>query len=491
MSCSVLHHVEVCVKDNRFLHLLTKGFGFAPFAHRITSASTKLALRSGTSVFVVVKRNSEENNQHGQNGTEITKDVMNGCSNGYTNGTTELACESIYPRSSWLQSEREHWTVFCCEKTSRHIRDSVFNVALTVKDIDTVTERVKSHGGRVIKEPTEISDAEGRVRYSVVSSCLGNIVHTLIDKKHYKGTFLPGFESIEKHDEISIVLESITNLFKKDSRTNTNGGCELLSKDNLKTQTPDFMVANCLKSPNSLNIPRSTFIDHVTYVCEIGKSSEILSWYEKCFGMKRFKTNKDESENEGFVLRENIGLRLKAMEYWRCAETFLAAPDANNEDKSLKLVIAEPLPGVSTSHVQAFLKAHGGPGIQHIGLHTPTMVATVDFMAKNGVIFRKAPPVYYEEGIKLEEIQDAGHSEEVDLFKELGILLDTEADAFSEDGDKQNNKSYLMQVFTGPLFDEDTFFLEVIQRKGAKGFGAGNIVALAKSIIIHNQKMNG
>lgn len=48
------------------------------------------------------------------------------------------------------------------------------------------------------------------------------------------------------------------------------------------------------------------------------------------------------------MLGGNIGLRLKAMEYWRCAETgLLSASGASMEDASLKLVIAEPLPDVS------------------------------------------------------------------------------------------------------------------------------------------------
>lgn len=41
---------------------------------------------------------------------------------------------------------------------------------------------------------------------------------------------------------------------------------------------------------------------------------------------------------------------------------------------------------------------------------------------------------------------------------------------------------YLMQVFTTPLFNQDTFFLEVIQRCGATGFGAGNITALWNAV---------
>lgn len=45
-----------------------------------------------------------------------------------------------------------------------------------------------------------------------------------------------------------------------------------------------------------------------------------------------------------------------------------------------------------------------------------------------------------------------------------------------------------MQVFTAPIFQEDTFFMEVIQRCGAQGFGVGNISALARSIILYQQQ---
>ncbi|XP_052367796.1 4-hydroxyphenylpyruvate dioxygenase-like [Oncorhynchus keta] len=41
---------------------------------------------------------------------------------------------------------------------------------------------------------------------------------------------------------------------------------------------------------------------------------------------------------------------------------------------------------------------------------------------------------------------------------------------------------YLLQVFTKPIFSEDTFFLELIERRGASGFGEGNIKALWRSV---------
>lgn len=55
----------------------------------------------------------------------------------------------------------------------------------------------------------------------------------------------------------------------------------------------------------------------------------------------------EENEEDGFVLGGDIGLRLKALEYWKCAETGLAVPTATTDDFSLKLVIAEALPNVS------------------------------------------------------------------------------------------------------------------------------------------------
>jgi len=37
---------------------------------------------------------------------------------------------------------------------------------------------------------------------------------------------------------------------------------------------------------------------------------------------------------------------------------------------------------------------------------------------------------------------------------------------------------YLMQIFSKPVQPRPTFFFEIIQRKGARGFGSGNVKAL-------------
>ena len=46
----------------------------------------------------------------------------------------------------------------------------------------------------------------------------------------------------------------------------------------------------------------------------------------------------------------------------------------------------------------------------------------------------------------------------------------------------RDDEGYLLQIFTKPVQDRPTLFFEIIQRKGAKSFGAGNFKALFESI---------
>ena len=60
--------------------------------------------------------------------------------------------------------------------------------------------------------------------------------------------------------------------------------------------------------------------------------------------------------------------------------------------------------------------------------------------------------------------------EEVAQLKALGILVD------------RDEEGYLLQIFTKPVEDRPTLFFEIIQRKGAQSFGAGNFKALFESL---------
>jgi 4-hydroxyphenylpyruvate dioxygenase-like putative hemolysin len=75
----------------------------------------------------------------------------------------------------------------------------------------------------------------------------------------------------------------------------------------------------------------------------------------------------------------------------------------------------------------------------------------------------------------------------MERFSELGLLIDSEADLDVMDGIQDR---FLIQIFTKPLFypPQNTFFLEILERRGARGFGSGNITALAQSIILQQQQ---
>ena len=53
----------------------------------------------------------------------------------------------------------------------------------------------------------------------------------------------------------------------------------------------------------------------------------------------------DEDVDEGFVInQEGIGLRLTAMEYWKCSKAGIILPSADKKEPDCKFVIAESLP---------------------------------------------------------------------------------------------------------------------------------------------------
>lgn len=90
--------------------------------------------------------------------------------------------------------------------------------------------------------------------------------------------------------------------------------------------------------------------------------------------------------------------------------------------------------------------------------------------------FLQAPPAYYEK-IK-EQLKNSPTKvlEDMDMLQKLSILID-----YDENG-------YLLQIFTKPMQDRPTLFLEVIQRRNHNGFGAGNFKTLFESIELEQER---
>jgi 4-hydroxyphenylpyruvate dioxygenase len=80
---------------------------------------------------------------------------------------------------------------------SDHIRkhgDGVKVLALMVDDAYDAFEQTTSRGGKPYMQPTTITDDHGEIRMSGIHT-YGEVVHLFIERKNYKGTFMPGFKA--------------------------------------------------------------------------------------------------------------------------------------------------------------------------------------------------------------------------------------------------------------------------------------------------------
>lgn len=126
------------------------------------------------------------------------------------------------------------------------VKDSVFNVAFEVKNIDSCLKRLNQQGVTFTKSLRTIHDGEGFIKTCMVKSCVGDIHHTLIERTNYSGIFLPGFTPAS-------------------------------DSDNINYTTTDPML-ECF--------------DHVALAVDMDTSMTVIQWYEKCFGMRRFLINR-------------------------------------------------------------------------------------------------------------------------------------------------------------------------------------------------------
>jgi hypothetical protein len=107
---------------------------------------------------------------------------------------------------------------------------------------------------------------------------------------------------------------------------------------------------------------------------------------------------RSDDPKEGIRIEGDVGLRLRAMQYWKCAELGVVARDGDGAGAhdGLRIVIAESLwPQRGNPHVEEYLSAHVGPGVQHIGLVSDDICRSVRECSDRGVLFRRPPPTYY------------------------------------------------------------------------------------------------
>jgi 4-hydroxyphenylpyruvate dioxygenase len=214
------------------------------------------------------------------------------------------------------------------------------------------------------------------------------------------------------------------------------------------TFLPGFMDWKSDYNPAPLGLK---YIDHMVGNVGWGEMNQWVKWYEDVMGFENFLSFDDSQ-----IHTEYSALMSKVM---------------SNGNGRIKFPINEPAEGKKKSQIEEYLDFYEGPGVQHIAVATDDIIQTVAGLRARGVEFLPPPPqAYYDEiparlGKHMEVMK-----EDIKALQALSILVDAD-----EEG-------YLLQIFTKPVEDRPTLFFEIIQRMGAKGFGAGNFKALFESI---------
>ena len=193
------------------------------------------------------------------------------------------------------------------------------------------------------------------------------------------------------------------------------------------------------------------YIDHMVGNVGWGQMNTWVKWYEDVMGFENFLSFDDKQ-----IHTEYSALMSKVM---------------SNGNGRIKFPINEPAKGKKRSQIEEYLDFYEGAGVQHIAVATDDIINTVSQLKARGVEFLPPPPQTYYDDIprRLGEHKNM-MKEDLKELQKLSIMVDAD-----EEG-------YLLQIFTKPVEDRPTLFFEIIQRMGARGFGAGNFKALFESI---------
>jgi 4-hydroxyphenylpyruvate dioxygenase len=273
--------------------------------------------------------------------------------------------------------------------------DGVKILALAVDDAYKSYEETIKRGAKSYIAPYTLQDENGEVKISGIYT-YGETVHLFVERRNYKGIFMPGFRK----------WESAYN-------------------------------------PSDVGL---LYVDHCVGNVGWNRMNDTVKWYEEVMGFTNILSFDDTQ-----ITTEYSALMSKVM---------------SNGNGYVKFPINEPAEGKKKSQIEEYINFYEGEGVQHVAIATNDIITTVRALKSRGVEFLDTPNAYYDDLLDRVGTID----ESIEPLRELKILVD------------RDEEGYLLQIFTKPVEDRPTLFYEIIQRKGAKSFGAGNFKALFESI---------
>ncbi len=180
-------------------------------------------------------------------------------------------------------------------------------------------------------------------------------------------------------------------------------------------------------------------IDHAAICVPAGELDPTVHFYEKAFGFTQI-----------------------FQEYIEVGEQGMHSKVVQSSSRGVTFTLIQPDLARRRGQIDDFLSWHEGPGVQHVAFSTTDIVAAVRACMDRGVEFAATPYSYYD--------ALAGRLGPVDVpleaLRPLGILVD------------RDHWGQMYQIFAKSDHIRRTYFVELIERHGARTFGTSNIPAL-------------
>jgi 4-hydroxymandelate synthase len=184
-------------------------------------------------------------------------------------------------------------------------------------------------------------------------------------------------------------------------------------------------------------------LDHVAMCVDSGALADCADFYASAFGIPRYSG-----------------------EYVALGEQGLDSIVVRSPSGGITFTILEQDPMKKPGQIQGFISRNEGPGVQHLAFLVDDIVSAVHDYGDCGIDFLRTPDRYYD--MLIRRLPDI--TEEIADLRSANVLAD------------RDEWGYLLQIFTRSPYQRNTMFYELVQRRGARGFGGENIKALYEAV---------
>lgn len=403
--------------------------------------------------------------------------------------------------------------------------DGVKDIAFEVENIEAVYSRAKANGGIIISPLSEVHDDKGFIKQFAIQS-YGDTTHTIVqcrndNQKTFQGLFLPGYNDIVIDDKNNGKLQDPLNMILKPVKFSHIDHC-------VGNQSWGNMEKTCKFYENVLGFHRFWSVDDKQIFTENsalksivmaspGDESIKMPINEPAKGLRRSQVEEFIEYYEGAgvqhiallthdIVKTVDSLKTRGVEFINVPATYYQdirkqlfdngllseAKDTTQDNKtnvirshngfidtvpSSKLIDKDNLIMIDTLNDRQ--KDTDNPENRENNGNFSNLVTTknrdVDANTKVNYHSNQCCTKQSESFASTDKSKTPGCycykiQESIKEIENLNLLID-----FDENG-------YLLQIFTKPLTNRPTIFLEIIQRMNHNGFGVGNFRSLFEAI---------